>query len=154
MLRWHLYAIIRHNQNVQASGDRLQSKEDENVSNLLSPRVKLRPTTSQTGRVRRCKKARDVATYAARFRPGYLCFCGSGSEKTWQMNEDQPSHQIADGEWDKFVSRMISEFVFSKHPVFKCSNIPLTGELMKPKKGGGVGTYFKNKSDNHRMFVN
>ena len=41
-----------------------------------------------------------------------------------------------------------------KHPVFKCSNILQTGALVKRKKGGGVGTHFKNETDNHRMLVN
>ena len=38
-----------------------------------------------------------VATYAARFRPGYWCFCGPGSEKTWKYNEERPFLQFADG---------------------------------------------------------
>ena len=41
-------------------------------------------------------QAKELAAYAARFRPGYGCFCGP-SEKTWTCNEVQPSHQFADG---------------------------------------------------------
>ena len=39
-------------------------------------------------------QANDVATYSARFRPGYWCFCGPGEEKTWTYNEGRPSHQV------------------------------------------------------------
>ena len=49
-------------------------------------------------------QAKDVATCTARFRPGYWCFLGPGSEKTWTTNEERPSHQFADGEWDKSLS--------------------------------------------------
>ena len=65
-----------------------------------------------------------------------VCFCAPGSEKTWKCNEERPSHQFADGEWDKLCLRMTSELVTSKDPVFKCSNTLQTGALMKRKKGG------------------
>ena len=79
-------------------------------------------------------QAKEGATYAAGFRLGYWCFCGPGSEKTWTCNKDRPSHQFADGEWDNLALRLISEFLFSKHPVFKCSNILQTDVLMKRKR--------------------
>ena len=81
-------------------------------------------------------QAKEGATYAASFRLGYWCFCGLGSGKTWTYSKDRPSHQFADGEWDKLALRLISEFLFSKHPVFKCSNILPTDVLMKRKRGG------------------
>ena len=37
--------------------------------------------------------------------------------------------------------------------VLKCSNMLQTGALMKRKKGGAVGTHFKNESDNDRVVV-
>ena len=92
-------------------------------------------------------QAKEGATYAASFRLCYWCFCGPGSEKTWTYNQDQPSYQFADGEWDNFALRLISEFLFSKHPVFKCSNILQTDVLMKRKRGGGAGTHFKSEPD-------
>ena len=49
-------------------------------------------------------QAKDVATCTARFRLGYWCFLGPGSEKTWTTNEERPSHQFADGEWDNSLS--------------------------------------------------
>ena len=33
-------------------------------------------------------QANEVATYAAKFRSGYWCVCGPGSEKTWNYHED------------------------------------------------------------------
>ena len=57
--------------------------------------------------------------------------------------------QFADGEWDKLAVRAISELIITEHQVFKCSNILQTGVLMRRKKGGGVGTKFKYKPENH-----
>ena len=57
----------------------------------------------------------------------------------------------------KCISRlalgMMSEFIFSKHPVFKCSNILQTGVLMKGKRGGGAGPHLKSEPENHLMLV-
>ena len=55
-------------------------------------------------------QAKDVATYAARFRLGHWCFCGLGSEKTWKHNGERPSHQCGDGGWDDLALRMIKSF--------------------------------------------
>ena len=57
--------------------------------------------------------AKEVATYAARFRLGYWCFCGPGSEQTWTHNESRPSSHSANGEWEKVASVMISELITS-----------------------------------------
>ena len=80
-----------------------------------------------TGRVRRCKThvqlkrmkwllaqqesdfVVGVSVVLDRNRPGH--------------SEERPSHQFADGEWDKLALRMRNELITSKHPVFKCSNI-------------------------------
>ena len=43
MLTCHLYATSLRNPNVQASGDPLQSKEDDDKTNMLSLGVKLLP---------------------------------------------------------------------------------------------------------------
>ena len=59
-------------------------------------------------------QAREVPTYAARFRSGYLSFCGSGSGKPWTRNEVRPAHQFANGEWDQLALRMTSKLVTSK----------------------------------------
>ena len=51
-------------------------------------------TTSPTVIVRKQNKclarAGEVPLSAARFRPGYWCFCGPGSEKTWKYNAERP----------------------------------------------------------------
>ena len=64
-------------------------------------------------------QAEEVATFAARFRPGYGCFCGPGSEKTRKECHERPSHQFSNNEWDAFALRMIGELSISKHPVFE-----------------------------------
>ena len=92
-----------------------------------------------------------MATYAARFRLGCWSFCSPASEKTWTCDDNRPSHRF---EWDKLALRMISEFIFSQHPVFKCSNILQTGVLLKRKKGGRAGTHFNNEPENHLILVN
>ena len=33
--------------------------------------------------------AKEVASHPTRFRPGYWCFCGPGSEQTWDCNESR-----------------------------------------------------------------
>ena len=69
-------------------------------------------TTSPTEEVRRFKtnvQLKRMATYATRLRPGFRCFCGPGSEKTWTLHEERPSHQFAEGEWDNLVLRMMRE---------------------------------------------
>ena len=65
-------------------------------------------------------QAKGVAVCAARFRPGYVVFLWSGSEKTWKYSEDRPS----DGGWDNLALRMVNELVISKHsvPVFEHSS--------------------------------
>ena len=78
-----------------------------------------------------------------------LCFCGPGSEKTWTQNEERPSRQLAGGEWNKLAVRMKDKLITSMHPVIKGSNMLHTGALMKRKKGGRVGTHFRNEADNH-----
>ena len=100
-------------------------------------------------------EASEVATFAARFSPGYWCICGPGSEKTWKYNEERPSRQFADSEWSKLALMIEEKLVTSKHPVFKCSNMLQTGALLKRKTGGGgVGNHFRNEPDNHRLLVN
>ena len=47
MLTCHLYATSLRNPNVQASGDPLQSKEDDDKTNMLSLGVKLLPKLGQ-----------------------------------------------------------------------------------------------------------
>ena len=89
--------------------------------------------------------------HAARFRPGYWCFCGPGSAKTRQHNEERPSHQPADSEWDKLDVMAIRELTICKHPVFQCPNILETGALTKRQEGGGVGTHFRSEPDDHRI---
>ena len=51
--------------------------------------------------------------------------------KRREILEERPSHQLADGEWDKLAHRMIGELVTSKQLVFKCSNILKAGALMQ-----------------------
>ena len=48
--------------------------------------------------------AKEVASYAARFRPGNWCFCGPGSEQTWKYNKSTPTSHFANGGWDKLAS--------------------------------------------------
>ena len=87
--------------------------------------------------------ANEVATCAARFRPGYWCFCGRGSEQTWKYNESRPTSHFADGGWDELASVMTSEPITSKHPVFKCSYMLQTGLLTSKKRK--PGTHVKNE---------
>ena len=83
----------------------------------------------------RCQaQANEVATYSARFRPGYWCFRGPGSDKNWNCDEERPSHQFADGEWDKLALKMTGKLIISKHQVFKCSNMLQTGALKRIKE--------------------
>ena len=74
-------------------------------------------------------KPNEVATSAKRFRLGYWFFCCPGSEKTWKYQEQRPSHLSADGESDKLALRLTSEFITSKHPVFKSLKSLQTGAL-------------------------
>ena len=81
-------------------------------------------------------QAEDVAYYAARFRLDYTCFCGPGSEKIWEYNEDTPSHQFA----DETISRLA------------CStNLSLANTEGSSRTNGGIGTHFKTS---HLMLVN
>ena len=52
-----------------------------NIANWESPKVQTECLA----------EAEEVANYAARFRYGYWCFCGPGSDKSWAYNEDRPS---------------------------------------------------------------
>ena len=73
---------------------------------------------------KRCQiHANEMAKHTARFRPGYLCFCGAGSEKPWTYNEERPSYQFAKGGCDDLALTMESELVTSTHPVLTCSTI-------------------------------
>ena len=54
---------------------------------------------------------KEVAIHAARFRLGCWCLCGPESEKTSTYSEQRPSHQFADGEWNKLDLRMTSELI-------------------------------------------
>ena len=56
------------------------------------------------------------------------------SENSKNKNENQTSHQVADGEWDKLGFREISELVISKHWVVKCGNILQSGVMKRKKK--------------------
>ena len=51
-------------------------------------------------------QAKEVASYAARFRPGYRCFCGPGSDKHGNIMKNRPSHDFVDGDWDKLALQM------------------------------------------------
>ena len=92
-------------------------------------------------------QANEVASYAARVRLGYWCFCGPGLDKTWKYNEERPSHH-------DLARLLVNELLMSKHPVSKCSNILVTSVLMRRKKGEGATTHFKNEPENHRTLVN
>ena len=64
-------------------------------------------------------QANEVATCGARFRPGYLCFCGPGSEQAWKtMGQGQRLVLLT---WNGISSlpMMMSEFITSRHLVFK-----------------------------------
>ena len=113
--------------------------------------------TSPIGRVKRCKQ------YVSFKRQKWLLShqdsdlgigVSAAQNRKSSGNEDRPCRQFADGEWDKLVRRMISGLVISKHQMFKCSNILQAGVLMRRKKGGGVGTHFRNEPENHLMLVN
>ena len=97
-------------------------------------------------------QAKEVATHAAKFRLVYWCFCGQDQKETWTYHEERPSHQFGGGEWDKLAPMMISEFVISKHTVFKYSNILHSGVLVRRQKGGGAGTQ-KNGPENQSSRV-
>ena len=49
-------------------------------------------------------QANEVATCGARFRPGYLCFCGPGSEQAWKNTGSRPTSRVANVEWNKLAS--------------------------------------------------
>ena len=98
-------------------------------------------------------QAKEVATHAARFRPGYWCFCGPGSDKNWTYNEERSFHELADG--DKLPLSVISELFFiSKHTVFKCSNLNLSNVVMLRKIGDGVGMHIRKEPENHLSLAN
>ena len=63
-------------------------------------------TKPESSKQKYIAQAREVSSHAARFRHGYWCCCGPGSEKTWKYNEERPSHQFADGEWDKLALKI------------------------------------------------
>ena len=102
-------------------------------------------------------QAKEVASYAARFRPGSLVFRGSvdkDRKKTWKFNEDRPSRQIAIGTCNKLALGMVDQLIISKHPVFKCLNILQSIVLMKRKKGKRSWNAMRNRAANHLMLVN
>ena len=68
------------------------------------------------------ESAKDVASFAARFRPGSWCFCGPGSKQTWKYTESRLAAQVGNGEWDKLALRMTRCFITSNHLVFKCGD--------------------------------
>ena len=90
------------------------------------------------GRGKSLDSEKEVATYAARFSPGYGCFCGPGSGQTWKDNESRPAAQFAKGEWNKPALKMMSELTTSKHPVFKCSSLLQTRILTSKKEKPGA----------------
>ena len=95
--------------------------------------------------------AKEVASFAARFKLGCWCFCGPGSEQTWKNNEARLAAQFAYGEWDKVASVMTTEYITSKHPVFKCSNMRQTGILTS--KTGKPEMHFKSEPQKNLMLV-
>ena len=61
-------------------------------------------------------KRKEVATYAARSRPGHWLFLSSriGIRVGHMMKDDHFTKLLADGEWDKVALRMISELIINK----------------------------------------
>ena len=101
---------------------------------LTGPFSRACSTTSPTAQVGRCKmnvwlKAKEVAILAARFRAGYWCFFGSGSDTTCKRNECRPSYQSADGGWDYLALRMEKELTIGKHRVSEHSSIKCFDEV-------------------------
>ena len=62
----------------------------------------------------------------------YRHFCGAGSEKVWKYHEERPTHQFADGEWEKLALTL--------SPVSaQCSSVRIFFQQvhwMKRKRGG------------------
>ena len=80
-------------------------------------------------------------------------FGDPGSEQTWKYKVSiKAIFTLWQGRWDKFASVMLGEFVTSKHPVFKCSNILQT--CIPTSKKGKPGGHFKNEPGNILMLVN
>ena len=69
--------------------------------------------------------AKEVATYAAKCRPGFWCCCVPGSEK----------------------------FITSKDPVFKCSKMMLQTAILISQRGK-PGMHFESEPQNNLMLVN
>ena len=92
--------------------------------------------------------AKEVATCRARWRPGFSCFCGPGSEQTWKYNEARPTSHFSNWGWDKLASVMTSELVTSKHAVCKCSNMLQTG-ILTSKKGEAWNALQKKSRKSH-----
>ena len=44
-----------------------------------------------------------MSTYGVKLRLDCWCSCCPGSEKTWTKHEERPSHQIADGEYERIA---------------------------------------------------
>ena len=90
--------------------------------------------------------AKEVASCAAKFRPGYWCFCGPGSEPDLEIPH------FASEEWDKLAAVITSEIITSKCLVFMCSNMLQTGIFTS--KNGKPGMHVKTSKRNNLMLVN
>ena len=91
--------------------------------------------------------ATEVASRVARFRPGYWCFCGPGSEQIWKYNESRPTSHFADGGvGTNLASVRKSEFVTSEHPVFQVFKYASTRSI-DTKKGDTWNVLQKNELD-------
>ena len=98
-------------------------------------------TTSPTGKVGKCRSGhlrRKIQTWL-------FVFLWSTTRTDLVKKRRSTISRLALG--------MMSEFIFSKHPVFTCSNILQTSVLMKRKRGGGAGTHLKSEPENHLMLV-
>ena len=90
--------------------------------------------------------AREVAAFAARFKPGHRCFLVPKSEKTW-WNENPNKSQ---GHWDIVASQMVHTLKCrTSHPTCPATAPLLLGQL----KNGGPRDHFQGTVDNTKILI-
>ena len=86
--------------------------------------------------------AKEVAAFAAHFKPGHWCFLGPASEKTW-WNGITNNPQ---GQWDSVASQMVDIFECrTEPPIFPATAILSLGPLKEGRRNDHSRGTFENK---------
>ena len=90
--------------------------------------------------------AKEVAAFAAQFKPGHWCFLEPASEKTWWNGNPNQLH----GKWDSVASQMVDILMcHTSHPLFPATAPLSLGQL----RNGGRHCHFQGTCENKNTLM-